>query len=220
MAPSILALVAGAGAAAAAGCFREPPGEGVPASRAHTEIVLLTLVVAGALAYLLWLASPSLLPVTDGPDVVHHLQLVHYIQRTQHLPHAQALNAYLLEMMQYTPGSHILAASIAAWLRVDGLRVILPMTAGFAAVKAGIVFVLAARALPSRASAPFEALAAPFLLFVPAAYVLGSFFRFFFSRRSSPRPSRWRSSSGPSPGCGRASAAIWRWRLSAASRRF
>jgi hypothetical protein len=66
-------------------------------------VALSLVVIASAAGYLFWLASPSLLPVTDGPDVVHHLQLIHLIQRTHRLAHDPALAPYLLEMTSYTP---------------------------------------------------------------------------------------------------------------------
>jgi hypothetical protein len=139
--------------------------------------------VAGAFAYLMWLASPALLPVTIGPDVVHHLQLIHVIQRTHHLVHGDALGPYLLEMVNYTPGAHIAAATLAGWLCVDALRVLFPLTAAFVAVKAGVVYVLALRIVADRGDPPgvaLYALAAPVLLLVPSAYTLGSVFHFFF----------------------------------------
>ena len=130
--------------------------------------------------YLLWLASPSLLPVTSGPDLVHHLLLIHVIHRTHHLVHDPALGPYLLEMMNYTPGSHIAAAVVAGWLRLDPLRVLLPLTALFVAVKVGIIYVLTLRLVAAKPVPALVALAAPALLAVPAAYVLGSFFQFFY----------------------------------------
>ena len=130
--------------------------------------------------YALWMAAPDRLPVTNGPDVVHHLQLIHLIAATGRLPHDAAQYPFLLEMMNYTPGSHIVAAVAAHWLRVDPVRVLLPLTALFVAVKVGIVYVLAVRLLPEKRGAPVYALAAPVLLMVPAPYVIGSFFHFFY----------------------------------------
>lgn len=164
-------------------------------SGVETWCFLAVVAVTGA--YLIWLASPSLLPVTIGPDVVHHLQLIHVIQRTDRLAHDPALGPYLLEMMNYTPGSHILAATIARWLRVDALRVVQPITALFTALKLGMLYLLALRVAPgsrsgrtsrsgpaersaSNRSAPFAAVAAPMLAFVPSVYTLGSSFHFFF----------------------------------------
>ena len=154
--------------------FREPQGaaSGSPA--------LFIAVVVCALGYLLWLASPALLPITDGPDVVHHLQLIHLIQRTHRLPHDPALAPYLAEMMNYTPGGHILAATVAGWLRIDALRVVFPVTALLVAIKFGIVYALAVRVIGDRPGAAWQALSAPVLLLVPAVYTFGSFFRFYF----------------------------------------
>jgi hypothetical protein len=172
--PVALGVVAAGAAVAAFSACREtsatPPG----------SLPLFAGVVGGWFAYVMWLASPSLLPVTDGPDVVHHLLLMHVIQRTHHLVHDPSLEPYLLEMVNYTPGSHILAVAIAGWLRVDPLRVIFPLTAASVAMKAGIVYVLAVRVIPATRVAALHALAAPVLLLVPSAYVLGSFFQFYF----------------------------------------
>jgi hypothetical protein len=179
--PAVLAAVSLAAGVWAFVTFREEPAacpERAEASRGALPIFVC--LVAGSLGYFLWLASPSLLPVTIGPDVVHHLQLIHVIHRTQHLVHDPALEPYLLEMMNYTPGSHIAAAIAAHWVRVDPLRVLLPLTALFVAVKVGIVYVLAVRLLPGKRGAPVYALAAPVLLMVPAPYVIGSFFHFFY----------------------------------------
>ena len=134
-------------------------------------------LVAG---YLAWLASPSLLPVTDGPDVVHHLQLIHHIQRTGALPHDPALTPYLLEMMNYTPGSHIAVALVANAARADGLRVLLPVALWFVALKVAAVYVIAARVTPRGPGRVIAALSAPILLFAPAAYAIGALYRFFF----------------------------------------
>jgi hypothetical protein len=171
--PAALAVAALAAGVAAFAAFREPAA--APAG----SLPLFACLVAGALGYLLWLASPSLLPVTNGPDVVHHLLLIHVIHRTHHLVHDPALAPYLLEMTNYTPGSHLAAAAVAEWAGVDPLRVLLPLTALFVAVKVGAIYVLALRLLPEKGAA-LQALAAPVLLAVPAAYVLGSFFQFFY----------------------------------------
>jgi hypothetical protein len=137
-------------------------------------------VIAATFAYAMWIASPSFLPVTNGPDVVHHLQLIHAIGRTGGLPHDAALYPYLLEMMGYTPGSHLLAAAAGAWLRLDPLRLVYPLAALFAAVKAGSLYVLGRRAIGAVPGARALAVGAPLLAFVPAAYFFGSFVQFFF----------------------------------------
>jgi len=176
-----LAAVAGAVSGFLAGREPSPPPRG--------SLGVFAAVVTGAFGYVMWLASPSLLPVTIGPDVVHHLQLIHVIQRTHHLVHGDALGPYLLEMVNYTPGAHIAAATLAGWLRVDALRVLFPLTAAFVAVKAGVVYALALRVIDqwdqrdprgARPGAALVAVAAPVLLLVPSAYTLGSFFHFYF----------------------------------------
>ena len=130
--------------------------------------------------YLLWLASPSFLPVTIGPDLVHHLQLIHLIQRTHRLAHDPALTPYLLEMMNYTPGSHILAATLADWLRIDAVRVVQPITAVLTGLKMGLLYLIAARVSESSRASAIAPLAAPVLAFAPAVYTIGSSFHFFY----------------------------------------
>lgn len=171
LSPVLLGLAALAAAALGAFAMRERVGA---AAR-----IGLTATVAGTWAYALWIASPSLLPVTNGPDVVHHLQLIHFIARTGRLPHDPALAASLVEMMNYTPGAHILAAAGGAWLRLDPLRLVYPLAALFVAIKAGILYEIARRLLPVSARGAVQALAAPLLAFVPV-YFLGSFVQFFF----------------------------------------
>jgi hypothetical protein len=88
LAPVALALVAMAAAAIGAFAMRQRDGAAARIGLAAT--------VAGTWAYTLWIASPSLLPVTNGPDVVHHLQLIHFIARTGRLPHDPALASSLV----------------------------------------------------------------------------------------------------------------------------
>ena len=171
MAPALLAAVAILSMAVAVFAWRERPPSGGTGG--------VVLVVAAAWAYAMWLASPSFLPVTNGPDVVHHLLLIHLIARTGRLAHDPALSPYLLEMMNYTPGSQILAAAAGAWLRVDPLRLVYPIAAFFVAVKAGMLFEITRRLLVGSAGAGVRAAAAPVVAFVPV-YFLGSFVQFFF----------------------------------------
>src|SRR5260221_8202003 len=80
--PATLGLAFLAAGFTAFTAFREPSA--APAG----STALFATVVACALRYSLWLAPPSLLPPTNGPDVVHHPLLIHRIQRTPHLlPH-------------------------------------------------------------------------------------------------------------------------------------
>ena len=148
-------------------------GEGLAA-------VLTGTVVMGSFAYFLWLASPSLLPVTNSPDVVHHLVLIHLIQRTHHLVHGTALNGYLFEFAGYTPGSHIVAALVASWERTDPTRVVHPIAAAFTALALGSVYALAFRSSDGDRLGAWQACAAPLLPLVPAAYTIGGFMHFFF----------------------------------------
>jgi hypothetical protein len=138
------------------------------------------LVVAVSFGYAMWIASPAFLPVTNGPDVVHHLQLVHVIQKARHLPHDAALDPYLLEMMGYTPGAHILAAAAGSLLGADPLQLVYPLAAAFTAVKAGTIYALARRLIAPAPGSGMTALAAPILAFGSATYFLGSFVQFFF----------------------------------------
>src|SRR4051812_408033 len=175
MPPLLLGVLGAVTGIAAFRAYRETDAADAPGS-----LVLFLLVTACACAYLLWLASPSFLPVTTGPDVVHHLQLIHLIQRTHRLAHDPALSPYLLEMMNYTPGAHILAATTGTWLRIDAVRVVQPIAALFIALKIGLVYLLALRAGDGLRGARVSALAAPLLAFVPAVYTLGSSYEFFF----------------------------------------
>jgi hypothetical protein len=164
--------------------YREPAED----SRGNAmDIVFCVAVVAVAFAYFLWLASPSWLPVTIGPDVVHHLMLIHLIQRTHHLVHDPALTSYLVEMADYTPGAHVLTALVASWLRVDALRVIHPIAAFCAAMNLGIIYLIAlrligpigVRALGGPSWPRVQALTAPALALVPI-YTFDAFFHFFY----------------------------------------
>ena len=164
-----------------AGTFVTMRGRAENASDGEALAALLTAtVVIGSFAYFLWLASPSLLPVTNGPDVVHHLVLIHVIQRTHHLVHGTALNGYLFEMAGYTPGSHIVAALVASWSRTDAARVVHPIAAAFTALTLGIVYALAFRCSNGDRLGAWQACAAPVLALVPATYTIGGFMHFFF----------------------------------------
>ena len=147
---------------------------------AAVDAVCCLAVVGLSFGYFLWLASPSLLPITNGPDVVHHLMLIDLIQRTHHLPHDPALLPYLVEMSGYTPGSHILTATAASLLRLDAVRVVHAVAAAFAALGLGIIYLIALRLLPARPWSRLLAFAAPLLALVASVYTLGAFFDFFF----------------------------------------
>lgn len=172
MRPWLLACVAVAALALVIGTS---PGRLAPARNSLPAF----LVALAVLAFALWIASPAFLPVTIGPDVVHHLQLIHVIAATGRLPHDPALRPYLAEMMNYTPGSHVLAASLGAWTGMDPVFVVYPLAAVAVAIKTALLYALARRLLGSTSRAAVQALAAPILVLVPV-YFLGSFVQFFF----------------------------------------
>jgi hypothetical protein len=170
-------ILAAAGLAAAIAALVSMPRQPDRPDRAAS--VLLVLVVAGVFAYAMRIAWPAFLPVTTGPDVVHHLQLIHFIARTGRLPHDPATAPLLAEMRGYTPGSHILAAAIGDWLRVDPLRVVYPLAALFVGIKAGMLYEVTRRLLDA-AYGSLLALAAPLLVFVPGTFAVGALVTFFF----------------------------------------
>jgi hypothetical protein len=112
------------------------------------ELAGFATVAVGMCGYLLWIAYPSFLPLALAPDVVHHASLANFIYRFHDLPHDPMLGKYLGEFVDYSPGSHILAALLAAWLGTAGLRVFHPLLAVLVSLKAGIVYSLTLRTLP------------------------------------------------------------------------
>lgn len=144
------------------------------------RLACLLLLVFGHVTYLCWLAWPSLLPISEGPDLVHHLSLIDYIQQRHALPHGHGLGAYLGEMDGYTPGSHLLAALVAGSFRTAGLHVLHPLIAAVVALKAGLVYNLLLRLLPVGRRRAAAAAAGTLLLLVPHAYLLQPFTHFYF----------------------------------------
>ena len=139
------------------------------------EVVSFVVVVALVLAWLLWLAWPALLPVGAGVDIAHHLMLIDYIERHWRLVHEPQVEAYLGEMVHYTPGSQVLAALAGAWSRTDGLHAVYPIVAWSVALKAGFVFLIARRLMPEGVPRIPLALTAVLFLLVPYSHVVGSF---------------------------------------------
>ncbi len=175
--PAVLGVIAIVSGFAASRWLLEDRSD---ASGGAADTIALLLVVVVVCGYALWLAWPSLLPIADGPDIVHHLSLIHFIQRTHRLPSDPALLPYLGEMMSYTPGSHIIAAAAGEWMGVDALRLLHPVMALFVALKAALVYAIVRRVLPAGARAPVYAGSAVLLLLVPAEYFLGSFVKYGF----------------------------------------
>jgi len=189
---AILVVCVGAGAAVAVLLRRR-------AVSARTDFIAFAGIVGGVLSWLLWLAWPALLPIGNGPDLTHHLLLIDYIERTGRLVHDPALSGYLGEMIDYTPGSHLLSVLAGRWTQTDGLHAVYAVVALSVAIKAGMVFLITLRCLPTQRTAKTQrkdrlgftlvsfvscvlkngrlpiALLAVLLLFVPRMYFIGSF---------------------------------------------
>src|SRR2546426_614955 len=99
------------------------------AARDVPALAAFFAIVAAVLAWLLWLAGRDLLPPGTGPDLTHHLLLIGYIEQHWRLPHDPQLGTYLGEMVDYTPGMHLLAALAGAWTRTDRLHAVYPLVA-------------------------------------------------------------------------------------------
>jgi hypothetical protein len=149
-------------------------------SSANRDLLPFLFVVAGVFAALIALGWPELLPLGGGSDLAHHLQLVDYIERQWRLPQGPLAVQLIGGMVSYTPGVHLLAALVGNWTGRDGLHAIYPVLAFSAAVKAGIVFLIAQRLLPPDRAAMASAVAASLLLFLPFDYFVGTFVRASF----------------------------------------
>jgi hypothetical protein len=135
----------------------------------------LAISTTGTFAWLMWRARPDFLPTGTGSDLAHHLALIAYLEQHGRLPHDAILGAYLGEMIDYTPGAHLLAVLAGAWLHRDALHVLHPVVAVTAALKSGLVFLIARRLMPDEIPrAPF-AIVAALLLWLPYTFFAGSF---------------------------------------------
>src|SRR5882672_12380024 len=169
IAPFAILPIAAAAAAATFYKLRLDATGDRPAFIAFAASVCITF------ALLLWLARPDVLPTGSGPDLAHHLALIDYIERHWRLVHDVRLSEYLGEMVDYTPGFHLLAALVAAWIPGDALHVVYSVVAATVALKFGIVFLIARRLLPAGVPRDPFALIAVLLLLVPRVYSIGSF---------------------------------------------
>src|SRR5262245_568544 len=133
------------------------------------------LIVTTILAWLLSLSGRDLLPPGSGPDLTHHLLLIRYIEQHWRLPHDLLLGAYLGEMVDYTPGMHLLAALAGAWTGTDGLHAVYPLVAFTVALKCGLVYLITRRLVSSDVPRLPFALASVLLLLLPRPYFVGSF---------------------------------------------
>jgi len=111
------------------------------------ELTALVGIVGGTFAWLLWIARPTFFPLGTGPDLTHHLLLIQYIERNWRLVHDAGVEAFLGEMIHYTPGSHILVALAGRWSGATGLHALHPVASAAVALKAGFVFLIAMRVL-------------------------------------------------------------------------
>jgi hypothetical protein len=145
------------------------------AARDRSSLAAFVVIVAAVMAWLLWLAGRDLLPPGTGPDLTHHLLLVGYIEEHWRLPHDPQLGPFLGEMVDYTPGAHLLAALTGAWTRTDGLHAMYPLVAFTVALKCGLVFLIARRLVSSNVPRIPFAVMAVLLLLLPRAYFTGSF---------------------------------------------
>jgi hypothetical protein len=137
-------------------------------------------IVGATFAWLMWIARPTFFPLGTGPDLTHHLLLIHFIEQHWRLVHDAGVEPFLGEMIHYTPGSHILVALTAAWTGSRGLHVLHPVMAAVAALKAGLVALIAMRILPRDVPRqPIATLAAVSLL-ASQTFFLGSFLEYSF----------------------------------------
>jgi hypothetical protein len=111
------------------------------------ELTALVAIVGVTFARLLWIARPSFLPLGTGPDLTHHLLLIQYIERNWRLVHDAGIEAFLGEMIHYTPGSHILVALAGRWSGTSGLHAVHTVVSAAVALKVGFIFLIAMRVL-------------------------------------------------------------------------
>jgi len=145
------------------------------AARDRSSLAAFVVIVAAVMAWLLWLAGRDLLPPGTGPDLTHHLLLVGYIEEHWRLPHDPQLGPFLGEMVDYSPGAHLLAALAGVWTRTDGLHAVYPLVAFTVALKCGLVFLIARRLVNSDVPRIPFAVMAVLLLLLPRAYFTGAF---------------------------------------------
>ncbi|MFN8474213.1 MAG: hypothetical protein U0822_18615 [Anaerolineae bacterium] len=150
-----------------------------PRFDAVATLTWLALVV-GLAAFIIWLAWPTLLPLTESSDTTHHASFTEFIMARRTLAHDQQLDAYLGEMVVYPAGAHILAALIGTTLGLPGLRSLHPLLALVVSLKAGLVYFIILRLLPPQRRFPGLALAGALFLFVARDAFLGSFTRWYF----------------------------------------
>ena len=169
LAPGALLTVSSAAAAVVWFTLRRRSAADRPAAAAVLAVICATF------AWLMWPGRPDFLPAGSGSDLTHHLSLLAFIEQHGHLPHDAAPGVYLGEMIDYTPGFHLLTVLAARGLRRDALHVVQAIVAFTVALKSGLVFLIARRLMPDGVrSLPF-AIAAVLLLWLPYTFFIGSF---------------------------------------------
>jgi hypothetical protein len=143
--------------------------------RDRASLAACVTVVAATFAWLMWRARPDFLPMGSGSDLAHHLSLLRYLEEHRRLVHDAVLGAYLGEMIDYTPGAHLLIFLVARWLRTDALHVVHGVVSATVALKAGILFLIARRLTPYAVPRVAFALLAPLMLWMPYTFFTGSF---------------------------------------------
>ncbi len=137
-------------------------------------------VVVTILAWLSWRAWPDLLPLGGESDLTHHLQLVGYIEQHWRLPSDPGAFTQIGNMVNYTPGVHLLAAMAGAWTGTDGLHTIQSVLAALVALKAAVLFLIVRRILPRDGPRALPSICSVLLLFLPYDFFIGSFTHFSF----------------------------------------
>lgn len=140
----------------------------------------LLAVMAGLGAYLVWLSGADLLPPTESSDLVHHLNLIKFLQLRQTLVHDPALAEYLVEFVIHPAGSHSLSALAATVFGTTGLKVIYPVVMAAVVLKSGFVYLIVLRVLPAERRHPAVALAAPAALLLSWNYFFVPFAAHFY----------------------------------------
>lgn len=149
-------------------------------SRGDTgDSLIVASIVGGLTAWLLWLSRPTLLPLSTGPDLTHHLLLIDFIEQHWRLVHDQSLARQLGEMAEYTPGAHILGALAGAWSRTDGLRAFHALQSVMVALETGVLYLITRRMLATDAPRAVSTCVVA-LLFVSPRYLLGAFTEYGF----------------------------------------
>src|SRR5258706_14900931 len=138
-------------------------------------VAAFTLIALGTFGWLMFRARPDFLPTGTGSDLAHHLALLAYLERHWRLPHDPALGAYLGEMVDYTPGFHLLTVLAGRWLGRDALHIVHAVVALTAALKWGFIFPNARRLLPDGVPRVAFATIAALLLWLPYTFFAGSF---------------------------------------------